>query len=251
MNATLQVPNGRGCGFRTENSVYACCGFDATGLSIENFIIDPVVYWVSGFKRGHELLVRSTNQNISDLVIYVGKEYYPSSWDFVEEVRRFGASRKIAKTVDFNKLTPGISRMIFVHSRAIPNFYYACLGKAPIENCLLRYTLDDWSCVVRGWHGDENNNTPCAFALKDLAFISHPELLEKTIMGESATIQMPSFNYDIVVPEKHPFYVKLEHWSVGAFMWLPLTHFEAKNVLDEKTSYRIAMSGYELKILSY
>jgi len=64
------------------------------------------------------------------LVFWVGAEFYPNVWDFIEETRVAGASRRVPSSMDFSKLTPA-SRMIFVHPQAkvdvtVPELYCPC-----------------------------------------------------------------------------------------------------------------------------
>ena len=52
------------------------------------------------------------------LLFWVGKEFYPFPSDFIEEVRRFGASKRVPVEFPIQKLSVG-SLMFFVHSLAI------------------------------------------------------------------------------------------------------------------------------------
>jgi hypothetical protein len=49
---------------------------------------------------------------------WVGTSHYPNVADFVEEVRRFGASRRAAQNIDFSLLSPD-SMLVLVHSRTV------------------------------------------------------------------------------------------------------------------------------------
>ncbi len=250
MNTTVFASNGRGCGFRDENAVYMCCGVGNDGYPIEHFILDPARRWPGEFQRGYLILPRvlgiATLQEVNDLVIFVGKEYYKATWDFVEEVRRYGASRKVPRNLPFEKLTPGQSRMVFVHSRAIPLTHYCCDRSVPLDWCSYSADRETWMTVwdQAGWHPD---NHPCTFALQDLALYLHKEaaaLVEDKVF----TIQMPSFTYDVRRMLNWDTPVR---WDVGVFMWLPLTHIEAKNRLDDDVKKKVVTAGYDVEILPY
>src|SRR5436305_411760 len=59
-----------------------------------------------------------TEQPIVDLLLWIGAEFYPYVSDYIEEVRRFGASRKLNPNLDFSQLTRW-SRMILIHPYAL------------------------------------------------------------------------------------------------------------------------------------
>jgi hypothetical protein len=54
---------------------------------------------------------------ITHVVVWVGAEFYPNVWDFIEETRVAGASRKVAPSLDFTQLGPE-SCLLFVHAGA-------------------------------------------------------------------------------------------------------------------------------------
>ena len=87
---TLNPPNGRGCGSRKSGGTYLCTGQSMFGMPIEDFIIDPAKPWNYEIGQGFVLLKSSLGHY--NVGIFVGKESYPSPWDFVEESRRFGVS---------------------------------------------------------------------------------------------------------------------------------------------------------------
>ena len=110
---------GRGCGKRQKGGVYAEVPFnDSDGYPIEHFlqdpptIIDPAAMGVAPV--GVTMIERG---GVHHLVDWVGSKHYPNVWDYIEETRRLGASRRLPKTLDFSKLTSD-SRILFVHARA-------------------------------------------------------------------------------------------------------------------------------------
>jgi len=114
----------RGCGTRVTGGIYAECGCGEGGKPLEDFLIcpplkiDPQAFGLT--PRGVQLYQRNGVWHILD---WVGSQHYPNVADFVEEARLFGISRRLAKTLDFAKLTPE-SRMLLVHARAyVENFH--------------------------------------------------------------------------------------------------------------------------------
>lgn len=113
----VATPVKRGCGSRQSGAIYLECGL-AGWQPIEHFLFDPPLTevpeeWLTPH-RMPELLERD---GVTHVVIWVGEGDYPNVWDFIEETRVAGASRRISKTFDFSKLTEN-SRMYFVHAEA-------------------------------------------------------------------------------------------------------------------------------------
>lgn len=111
------TPVARGCGSRTAGGTYLECGLGGT-TPIEAFLFDPPLFDVPlDWLEPHRNPVLVERDGLWHAVIWVGAESYPSMWDFIEEVRVAGASRRVPTTFNFEKITPG-SRMFFVHGRA-------------------------------------------------------------------------------------------------------------------------------------
>jgi hypothetical protein len=123
MSIAKAIPAERGCGERKSGGVYAEMGCGPDGLPLEHFIVDPPIVIdpaALGLSPiGVQLVERDGVWHILD---WIGSEHYPNVADFLEEVRRFGLSRRLAKTVDFSKLTER-SKILVVHARAhVENF---------------------------------------------------------------------------------------------------------------------------------
>lgn len=182
----------RGCGSRVVGGVYAECGMGPGGHPLEDFIIDPPAILDSdGFAalgvspRGVTLLEINGVYHILD---WVGSENYPNVADFLEEVRRFGLSRRLPRNLDFAKLTAQ-SRLLLLHARAyIHNFheyvwggwvnikYNRCPTKHP-EHGLVEPPLmcaGVWWQDVEGGQPSKSNS-------------AHPRLVHR---------KMPSFSYE-------------------------------------------------------
>jgi hypothetical protein len=119
----------RGCGVREPGGVYvesAACDktLERLGLircsPVEAFLFDPPlpVGAVELPARGVALIERQDGSGVFDVWDRVGAEGYPNVADMVEEIKRFGLSRRIPQGVDFSKLTPD-SLVFLAHPRAI------------------------------------------------------------------------------------------------------------------------------------
>lgn len=109
----------RGCGERVPDGIYAECGLSDRGSPLEAFLIDPPQPLPEGLDIINKAqLWQHPTSSIWHLVIWVGAVHYPHMADYIEEVRRFGVSRRIGAHVDISLLTPGQSMMIFAHPRA-------------------------------------------------------------------------------------------------------------------------------------
>lgn len=98
--------------------VYATCPTSPNGKSVEYFLVDPTtpldVKALGVTPRGVKLVKFDGVYHVLD---WVGSQHYTNVADFVEEVRRHGASRRLPRTLDFSKLTRA-SRLVLIHARA-------------------------------------------------------------------------------------------------------------------------------------
>ncbi len=119
-------PVPRGCGDREPGGVYAECGLSPRGRPLEEFLIDPPLpipagldlinkpqTWQRMLPSGEPALDWE-GLPIYDLLIWVGQEHYPYVPDFLEEVKRYGASRRLNPNLDLSMLSRS-SRMILAH----------------------------------------------------------------------------------------------------------------------------------------
>ena len=109
----------RGCGKRKPGGVYICTKLSAHGVPLEEFIIDsPRLYEGETFR----VPIIFEKDGMNHLLFWVGKEFYPFPSDFIEEVRRFGASKRVPVDFPIHRLSAG-SLMFFVHALAIIHNY--------------------------------------------------------------------------------------------------------------------------------
>jgi hypothetical protein len=83
---------------------------------------------------------------IYDLLIWVGAEFYPYCVDYLEETRRFGASRRLNPNLDLSLLSKS-SRMILAHPLVINT---AWQQQRPPESCLKEVPGHDASITTCG-----------------------------------------------------------------------------------------------------
>jgi hypothetical protein len=253
----MQAVGGRGCGTRSEGGCYLCLGIGSGGsLTVENLIIDPIKIWPGQWQRGFKIL--PNKQGFNDVGIFVGEEFYPSLWDFVEEARRFGISRKVPPTFPFEQLTPGKSRMVFIHRKAYPKFDYmdADLGtgkiSAPLSGCKMLWEPEIWKRAFPGWHPRiEKEGTFCTFSHQHFAGLIHNAAYDDKGQFE---IKMLSFSYSGFMPvvrnDDAGNRIKLE-WQIGAFMVAPLSHLEMPKKLNKSAAQRANKAGYEVIVTDW
>ncbi len=109
-------PVERGCGVRVEDGVYSECGLSPFGKPIEEFLIEgvPLPPELENLPAIGVTLVEV--DGVWHIVDHVSEDQYPSPADMIEEVRRFGMSRR-AEGIDYSKITKE-SKHILVHPRA-------------------------------------------------------------------------------------------------------------------------------------
>jgi len=114
----------RGCGHRQNGGLYLMVELApyGEGKPIEDFLICEPIVWTGGNLRAP--LEITNDEGIVDVIMGIGKQYYPYPSDFIEETATMGISKRLPHSFDMRKLTPGKSRLFLVHPRAIPDFPY-------------------------------------------------------------------------------------------------------------------------------
>jgi len=111
------IPVARGCGRRVKRGIYAELGLSPFGRPVEDFLMDPPVALPEGLELAPQGVTFIERDGVTHLIDWVGSTHYPNIADFVEEIRRFGLSRRLPQNIDFGRLSVA-SRLIFVHARA-------------------------------------------------------------------------------------------------------------------------------------
>jgi hypothetical protein len=108
----------RGCGSRQPGGAYLAVSLGPGGLPVEHFLVDPPVAVDAGslgvIAVGTTMIERDGVSHVLDVV---GCEHYPTVAAFIDEARRLGISRRIAKTAEFSRLTRD-SRLLLLHPHA-------------------------------------------------------------------------------------------------------------------------------------
>lgn len=123
----------RGCGKkRVAGGTYIEVERSEDGLPIECFLVDePMPLWAVESGRGIKYFVNSDDgpieikprgvnlvkvKGVTHVFDWIGKQFYPYVWDYIEETRRYGLSRRF-ELPDYSMITSE-SRLILVHPRA-------------------------------------------------------------------------------------------------------------------------------------
>lgn len=156
------------CGSRTEDSLYACIETSPLGLPVEAFLVDPSLPWKGPQLRAPMIIADS--KGVKHVFLGIGKQYYPTVPSFVDEAGIKGVSKRLPRDFDPEGLTPGQSKLILIHPKAIPRFpynvEYTCpKGKSEEHQCIgalwplskdEKYADKDYSSGIilqfRKWH---------------------------------------------------------------------------------------------------
>lgn len=184
----------RGCGRRVSNGVYWETGLSPYGRPLEDFLLDPPIRVPPDVLASTSAVGVHLHQSASGtwhVFDRIGREFYPHVTDFIEEVRRFGLSRRLPANLEFHRLTPD-SRLVLIHDRAyIENFDAYGVGWTCPKQKESHADLGPDFCFGGCWE-DLEQGTPVV-----------PGLLE-------VRREMPSFEYfarlrpEGVVPEYSP-----------------------------------------------
>jgi hypothetical protein len=266
-------------------------GLSAEGMKIEYFLIDPVI--PAEWKRGVEILPRNPEEpdGVHDLVICIGVDPkqgqtpgYPSMWSFIEECRHFGASRKVPEGLEFHKLDKGKSRMVFIHPKARPLFYYKLnRSPEPMFGCRQFQDYVEQKKRLREGKADPNEPFPvvdglypeqhhipkmikvpgredpkvlqqCMFAMRDLSYLTHPEdaVLPYKPFADLGDDKINPEYFVVEMPSftfrgKYPKdLAEAYEWESAMFMALPLTHFEIPGSDPKGLEEKINQANYEV-----
>jgi hypothetical protein len=189
-------PVPRGCGEREPGGVYAESGLSPYGRPLEEFLFDPPLpipegldlinkpqLWQRTFPSGEPALDEN-ELPIFDLLIWVGAEYYPYCPDYLEETRRYGASRRLNPNLDLAQLSRS-SRMILAHPHVLNTMWQeqrpplTCKKSAPGHNHPANPQYDHAKDARHGT--DQGTNT---HALEQNA-VNCGELLDLTVASKT------------------------------------------------------------------
>lgn len=119
MPTVFANPVPRGCGERSAGGVYVESGLGPGGRPLEDFLFDPPLPVPEGLDLVNKPQIWDDPvTGVPHLWVWVGAEYYPYLPDYLEETRRFGASRKLNPNLDLSRLVPA-SRLMLAHPFAL------------------------------------------------------------------------------------------------------------------------------------
>jgi hypothetical protein len=111
------IPVKRGCGSRMAGGCYWELGIGPDGRPVEDFLLDPPIRVSPDLHIPARGVITIEREGVTHLLDRVGAQSYPNLVDFVEEVRRFGLSRRLPSNLPFARLTSE-SRLLPIHDRA-------------------------------------------------------------------------------------------------------------------------------------
>lgn len=190
----------RGCGSRVKGGIYLCTGLSAHGSPLEAFLVDPVVPFDAAPGESFRTPILRENpyaNGVMDAYVWVGESFYPSLVDYVEETRQKGASRRVSPLLDLSKLTPGKSRMIFIHPKAFTEHLQIPANGCPKD---IEGHGNDVPCIGAQWH-----------YAKSLG----------SMVEDSGAAKIGDVVYHL--PEQYPAPIDCKP---GLFLALPITHIE-------------------------
>src|SRR5258708_36853707 len=101
---------------------------------------------------------------ITHLLIWIGSEHYQWCSDYIEETRRFGASRRINPNLELSRLTRE-SRMILAHPRALDTLWKE---QRPPQVCQKHLPRHDAVFLAELFADPAYQAGPCLFKLLDV-----------------------------------------------------------------------------------
>lgn len=237
----------RGCGDRSQNSLYLCVPMSLHGMPLEYFMVDPVIPIDQKLLRS-PMMIRDGN-DIVHIALGIGKTSYPFVPDFCEEVRRMGVSKRVPNHFDPSALTPFKSKFILIHPRGIPHFKYKLLKKpvcpkaesfkkkALTEEVTINIQKKEHQCIKDLW------------SLSSLQKVKEKhELSELADSPEELLVTTPSAKYRVMktARAKQPY-----KYSTGIILAFPSYHFEYVNKglkVPQKLKQRILKCGFKLEV---
>ncbi len=184
----------RGCGTRKAGGLYSCTKLSPHGLSIEHFIIDPPIPYEGERFRAPQIIEKN---GVPHLLLWVGETYYGSPADFIEEVRTFGASKRIPVKFPIEKLTEA-SMMFFVHPKAIIENWAAL----PLPEYCPKQKAEHFSneeyCIGHTYQVPKDQ--PSTKKVGDAEYVVYPCVMPRELRHRPGIfLRLPITNFEYVV----------------------------------------------------
>ena len=233
-------PVERGCGEREQGGVYVECGLSPYGSPLEHFLIDPPRPLPEGLDIINKpQLWEDPATGITHLLIWIGGEHYQFTPDYVEETKRFGASRRLNPNLELSRLTRE-SHMILAHPRAMNTLWeehvlpQVCQKHIPRHDAASLFILNSDSAQKAG---------PCLFKLWEL--VPHEAATEVLELEGESPICLRSVGSTIY--QYRPTGESAEGLQPGLFAALPITGFALiqyeDGTVNESAKAKLQQSG--------
>jgi len=202
MDLALTIPVERGCGKRKAGAVYLALGVGEGGREVWDYLLDPPVPVAREPWQGVEVV--QENETAVVLGDYVSEADYPTIAHFVEEVRRFGLSRLIPRTFDFERLRGKEVYLALFHRKAVPTGVPIDRRQAYFRLCKMRETEGHYRrCVYHAW---------AALASKGERVVGASFEADPAAIAQAGDWSRAA---------------TAAGWMMGAFAIFPITHLEA------------------------
>ena len=140
-----------------------------------------------------------------DILMWVGRCYYPTPWDFIKEALEKGITKRVPNVPDIKR---GVSRCYLLHQ---------CGGKRP--RCFGYFVISDVAvlCIpeviasLKAQYGNQITTAPrsafpagervCGEMVMGGYYLCSPNVWEKAKLGRAAVIHSPDI---IILPEPWP-----------------------------------------------
>lgn len=204
----------RGCGMRVKGGVYAETMLGPNGHPIECFIKDPPIpIDVTALGLSHVGVKIIEQDGVHYIFDWIGSQYYPNVTDLIEEVRRFGASRRLPNTLNFELLSPN-SKLVLIHDRV--RYKLTDEMRLALSNPQMHHQ-QVCPLIVKAMH---DGFTPQIdlHALQQCArhWWYDIDAPKDTSAGTEIVVKMPSFEYKGITKVEQPKY------EPGIFLVLPI-----------------------------
>lgn len=257
------VPRERGCGLRSEGALYCVVPTSPYGRPLSDFLIDPALPWGRRGalrapllmpqqqtrrtdNRGNVVNVVNASTSVLDAYMTVGAKNYPSVSDFIEEAETMGVSKRFPRDFDVRALTPGRSRLVLVHSRAIVTSGYEVNQPCP-KGLHINHHFSSFpqlatyqQCLGVTW--------PLGAYLPS----TEKHHVEDVTSDGYVTIRTPSVSYTVQEPISPMSDEVSPTYAYGVFLALPISHFEFVNkdgVAPEELLNRFEGTGWRLEVM--
>lgn len=224
----------RGCGRRVQGGIYSEMGLSPNGKPLEYFVMCPPIV-VDKDELGLRPLGVSLIEDaegVFHIWDWVGSRFYPNVTDFLEEVRRFGMSRKLNPKMDFSKLTSK-SRHVLLHNVAHIGNAEAYHADRIGGNKLGR----EWNICPKDVHKSDHVGMCAGLWWEDVVDIQNMVEDPDPTGGPSriGIREMPSFRYKAAKPA-----VKDPNHSLAIFASFPIQRLAV--VASEDGSHDLSVS---------